>query len=1070
MKSPQTRTIAQTLFRSFLLFSTLWIGGLGLLWLAQLSSHFSDRVEQLEARALARHQAELRNQVEQALNYIDFMRAQVEERTRTRLRERVELAHRAASVFVARNQDRLPPEALRSGLRELLRSMSGDPGRPYLFAMDFGGVVQLFPPFPDREGRYELDALDGQGQPVNRRLLALARDKGRGFHRYSWVRPGGEEPVHDKLSFVMAFEPLNWFIGAGEYLSNMETAVRRETLRRIESIRFGEDGYVFAGDWTGASLSGPAKGRNMLDVTDADGVRVVQELIRLSRGDGGWLTYRMPPLDDRRQARKMSYVRGVPEWEWYVGAGVYLDEIDAEVALEKGDWRKALFQMLAVVAFFLLLSLAAALFPARRLARSIGRDFEVFNRFFLEASEREAAIVPAELRFWELRELAEPANQMVARRREAEQSFRESEERLRSLIESAPDAVFVHDLAGRIRQVNKTACAGLGYDRETLLGMRVQELEVGATASELISLWEKVFRSSMVSLEGVHRRRDGTTFPVEVRAARFSAGEETLMVGFVRDIGERKAAEAALRESEERFALALKGANDGLWDWNLKTNAIHYSPRWKEMLGYDPDELPDRFEIWEKSLHPEDLPEAWRRFDAYMFGRTKRFEMEFRMRHRNGHWVPILSRAFKQLDATGEPVRLVGTHVDLTPLRKAEAEKERLEAQLRQSQKMEAVGQLAGGVAHDFNNLLQVITGHLDLALADMAPEEPAWENLDRVARAGRRATRLVSQLLAFSRRQVMEPEPLNLNEVIAHLLTMLGRVIGEHIRLDFTPASRAASIRGDRGMLEQVLLNLCVNARDAMEGGGRLALHSAPAELDDDFAAAHPWARPGRFVRLEVTDTGRGMTPEIMERIFEPFFTTKETGKGTGLGLATVYGIVKQHEGMIQAYSEPGRGTTFSLFFPRVDGENIPEVVPVPAEIAGGTETILLAEDNDLVRELAIAVLEKAGYTVFATRDGVEALDRFRSDPGRFDLLLLDVVMPRTGGREVYEGARAVRPGIPAVFTSGYSEDAVHNNFALDAGLRLVRKPFTQSELLSRIRYALDAAGKPSGSRAPSE
>jgi PAS domain S-box-containing protein len=1186
MTSHRPRTIAQTLFRSFQLFSVLWIGGLGLFWLAQLSSHFSTHVRELEARALERNRGELRNQVDQALDYIEFMRGQVDARTRALLRDRVSLAHRAANAFLAANRDRLPPEALADGLRELLRSLSGDRDQPYLFAMSYDGVVQLFPPFPEREGRNELDQLDGEGRAINREMLALAREPGEGFLQYAWVRPGGTEPVHEKLSFVMALEPMGWFIGAGKYLSAMEAAVKEEALRRIESIRFGDGGYVFAGDWRGVSLSGPAKGRNMREVADADGVKVVQELIRLARGDGGWLAYRMPALEGHRSAPKMSYVRGVPEWEWYVGAGVYLDEIEAEVAAEQKLWREALLQTLTITGVFLLLSLGAAIPISRRVSERIGRDFGVFNRFFRNAADRDAKIVPEELRLRELRETAELANRMIVSRREARRQFRESEERLRLLIESAPDAVMVHDAGGRIRQVNEMAALKLGHSQERLLEMNLRDIEVALPEAELAAMWNDLARGAVVSAEGLHRRADGKTFPVEVRAAPFFTREETLVVAFVRDISGRKAAEAALRESEERFrtivqaspmgihlyrleesgrlilqdanpaadrildlrhadlrgreiteafpdwknteipeiyrriarsggdfsdvavryrddriagafdtrafqsapgrvavlfldvtesqraqealreseerfALALKGANDGLWDWNIKTGRIYFSPRWKEMLGYATEELPDDFDTWQGLIHPEDLPEAWRRYEDYMAGRTERFEMEFRMRRRDGGYAPILSRAFKQVDRAGAPVRLVGTHVDLTPLRRAEAEKETLEAQLRQSQKMEAVGQLAGGVAHDFNNLLQVINGHVDLALLDMAAEAAGRDHLEQVGRAGRRATRLVAQLLAFSRRQVMAPENLDINEVIGHLLTMLRRVIGEHIRLDFAPARREATIRGDRAMLEQALLNLCVNARDAMEAGGTLTLRTEIVELEPDFAAAHPWARPGRFVRLDAADTGCGMAPEVAERVFEPFFTTKETGKGTGLGLATVYGIVQQHKGMIQVRSEPGRGTAFSLYFPRIDEPARAEAGPAAGEVRGGSETILVAEDNDMVRELAVTLLERAGYAVVAVPDGAEAMETFRAEPDRFDLLLLDVVMPRAGGREVFADARAVRPEIPALFASGYNENALHTNFVLDAGLRLVRKPFTQPELLGGVREALDAAGK---------
>ncbi|MFP4420700.1 MAG: PocR ligand-binding domain-containing protein [Desulfococcaceae bacterium] len=383
-----------------------------------------------------------------------------------------------------------------------------------------------------------------------------------------------------------------------------------------------------------------------------------------------------------------------------------------------------------------------------------------------------------------------------------------------------------------------------------------------------------------------------------------------------------------------------------------------------------------------------------------------------------------------------------------------------LERQFRQAQKMEAIGQLTGGVAHDFNNLLQVINGGADLAMEDISPGHPARESLAEVIAAGERAARLVSQLLLFSRRQVMRPEPLELNTVVDDLLKMLKRVIGEHIRIHWLPGPEAGRVFGDRGMMEQLLMNLCVNARDAMPEGGVLTIETRDMEIDEEYCAHHIWAKPGRYVRLVVTDTGCGMDRETLDRVFEPFFTTKGAGKGTGLGLATVYGIVKQHGGMVSAYGEPGSGASFKVYLPISEGGESAEA-PRTRPAGGGTETILLAEDDPDVRKMTRSILERRGYTVWDAGNGVEAVERFRAAPDSVDLAILDVMMPQMGGREALKQMRAIRPGLKALFASGYSENAVHTNYILKAGLTLIQKPFSPADLLRAVRRALDEAEK---------
>jgi signal transduction histidine kinase/ActR/RegA family two-component response regulator len=386
----------------------------------------------------------------------------------------------------------------------------------------------------------------------------------------------------------------------------------------------------------------------------------------------------------------------------------------------------------------------------------------------------------------------------------------------------------------------------------------------------------------------------------------------------------------------------------------------------------------------------------------------------------------------------------------------ADEHREELESQLLQSQKMESIGQLAGGIAHDFNNLLVAILGYSELTLTKLDKESPIYGNVEQVMRAGERAKVLVRQLLAFSRQQVLQLADTDLNTVLVDLAKMIERVIGEHITLHVIENRNLPIVRADRGQVEQIVLNLCVNSRDAMVDGGILTIETSERVFDEEFCENHGWARPGTYVMLSVTDTGSGMDEETQHRIFDPFFTTKKMGEGTGLGLSTVFGLVSQHKGMIDVSSVLGEGSTFKIYFPAAGGEErlaIGETIEVPED---GDGTILFADDDELVRGVTERMLTDSGYTIISARDGVEAIELFDQHRDEIDLALLDVVMPRMGGRVVAEHIHSEKPDLPTLFSSGYSNDAIHTNFILETGMHFIQKPYHREELLLKIRELL--------------
>ena len=405
-------------------------------------------------------------------------------------------------------------------------------------------------------------------------------------------------------------------------------------------------------------------------------------------------------------------------------------------------------------------------------------------------------------------------------------------------------------------------------------------------------------------------------------------------------------------------------------------------------------------------------------------------------------------------------IGLIGIYEDITERRQAEEERRKLESQLRQAQKMEAVGQLAGGVAHDFNNLLQVIIGYGDMMLDQLPPGELLHNNLNEMMKSAHRAASLVRQLLLFSRHDTMRAKSIDLTGLISNLMNMIRRVIGEHISLEIRPGFAVRPVSADPGQIEQVLMNLCVNARDAMPDGGRIIIGTENVLIDDDYHRQHQWAKKGQYVLITVSDTGCGIPHEIQERIFEPFFTTKEVGKGTGLGLATVYGIVRSHQGMVHLYSEPGHGAAFKIYLPAIGetpsgADNGKESIKPPAL---GKETIMIAEDEEVVRNMIVQVLENSGYRVLSACDGEEAVSLFEKHFSETDLVILDVIMPKESGQKVYEHIRAIRPDIAVMFMSGYTRDILKPEILTENGCQMIQKPCTPSVLLQKIREVLDA------------
>ena len=514
-----------------------------------------------------------------------------------------------------------------------------------------------------------------------------------------------------------------------------------------------------------------------------------------------------------------------------------------------------------------------------------------------------------------------------------------------------------------------------------------------------------------------------------------------------------------VRQAEAKYRLIFENAVEGIFQATPDQRLLTVNPSMARILGYSsPHELIDDFNATGRRLwtHSETFDAITAALAAT--GVVEGLAIEAARKNGESIWLSLNLRLVK--DENGVTIYHEGTIEDITARTEAEAHRKELEQQLRQSQKMEAIGQLAGGVAHDFNNLLTAINGYSSLALQRADPDDRLRGYLEEIKKAGERAANLTRQLLAFGRKQMLKPVPLNLNDVVSEMSKMLRRLIGEDIFFDaiFDPALK--QIRADPGQIEQVLVNLVVNSRDAMPQGGTLTIETANFDIDHDFASRHLGLSAGSYVVLTVSDNGCGMEEKTKARIFEPFFTTKEKGRGTGLGLSTVYGIVTQSGGNIRVYSEPGEGTVFKVFLPQFDQEGEPPAkVVVDTTVPCGSETILVVEDEDIVRGLARRILEEAGYNVLDARGGEEAIRLCRERRGPIDLLLTDVVMPETSGREVAERLTRLRPATRVLYMSGYTDDAIVHHGVVDSDVEFIQKPFTPLALARKVREVLDVS-----------
>lgn len=636
--------------------------------------------------------------------------------------------------------------------------------------------------------------------------------------------------------------------------------------------------------------------------------------------------------------------------------------------------------------------------------------------------------------------------QRVQRLEAAESRHKANDQKYASLFNQCAEGIYLHDTDGNIVDVNRSAVTQSGYPKDELLKMTVFDLLHDISNREdILRQWHAWSPGNPVTLESYHRRKDGTLFPVEITTSVFLSGDKRLLMANVHDLTKRKEIEASLRKS----AIIIDSTLDAVITTDTARNITFWNKGAEKIFGYS---MQEAIGMSVRRLYRDEDQHVLESMVSDLMDGKDIPGIEVTCRNKNGRDVHILLSLTTLKNDDGSVVELVGITKDVSDRRQ-------MEMQLIQSQKMEAIGRLAGGVAHDFNNMLGVILGHVDLAQRKLTPDQPIQGHLTEIREAGERSASLTKQLLAFARMQTAHPRVIDLNKIITQMLSILRKLIGENIELVWQPAPDLWAVKIDPSQMDQIMANLCINSRDSITGIGHITIKTENIDVDRASSESLPGFHPGEYVKITISDDGCGMDNKTLAQVFDPFFTTKGFGKGTGLGLSTVYGAIKQNDGFIYGRSTPGRGTTFTAYLPRYTGKV--DQKPVEEENASslrGRETILLVEDEHAILKMATMMLEELGYTVLPASSPTQAIRLAEEHAGKIDLIITDAVMPEMNGQELSDHLQARYPGLKRVYMSGYAANIIANHGILAPDIQFIQKPFSLKKISETVRKVLNS------------
>ena len=928
----KNKSIAGIYFISTSIILFILFAALGYFWIYQEQKEFHAEANKLRSDFIESQRRFIKNEVEKTVEYIRYKQSKTDKRVRQQIKSRVYEAHTLATHIYNLFKDDHTTDELAHMVTETLRAMRYNDQRGYYFATSLTGTEELLTHRPRPKDKAANNIQDSRGHYVIKEMIQIAKEKGEGFYEYFWTKPDMQGGTFPKISFVKRFEPLNWCIGTGEYLDDMEKEIKKEVLERISSVKFGKDGYIFVFKYDGTYVSHIAPryiGKNMIDVTDPNGVKINRRFLEATTApEGVYVNYEWKKPSSGVDVPKLGFAKAFDDWEWIIGTGVYMDDVENTINEKLNAYLTGVRKQITFILALFALSILITILILRYFLRNIEKGIGIFADFFKKSAVSNEKINPMVIPFSEFRTLAELSNQMVDDRKRTDRALRESEERFRKLSHATFEGIVLHD-NGCIIQANEQFYKMYGYTRQELADKNILGLLVTPNAVEMMQ--HKVDAQHFGPYEITCLKKDGTAFPVEIRVRPMNYNGHEVRMAAIRDL------------SEQKTALAQKQA---------------------------------------------------------------------------------------------------------------------LEARLQRAEKMEAIGTLAGGVAHDLNNVLTGLVTYPDLLLMNLPEDSDLRQPISTIQNSGKKAAAIVQDLLTLARRGVAVSKVVNLNDLLNDYLTS-----PEYKKLkSFYPNAAfrtdlqddLLNIMGSPIHLSKTIMNLISNAVESLDDDQGLVSISTRNRYIDTCIKGYDEVKEGDYAILTVTDNGSGIRKEDIEKIFEPFYTKKTMGRsGTGLGMAVVWGTVKDHGGYINVESEQGRGSQFSLFFPVTRKAVEKNEIPLIDDYMGNNEKILIVDDISQQIEIASALLKQLGYRVDAVSSGEEAVAYMQNNTA--DLIILDMIMaPGIDGLDTYKRILKLHPKQRAIIASGFSEtDRIKEAQRLGAG-EYVKKPYTLEKIGLAVKTEL--------------
>ena len=1027
----------------------LWV----LIWIQGEYFTFKLESESIRTEYLQSQKLIIKTEVTSVVKKINTMREQAELKFEFVLKERVNEAFKIAKNIYEQNVDSKDLHEIKKMIKDVLRPIRFFDGRGYYFAVSMDGVEQLYPISPEFEGKNLINLQDSKGNFVIQDEIKKVKNSGEGFVKSYWSKPDKDIALQfSKITFVKYFKPLDWYFGTGDYLDDFVAQTQKEMLNHIVKLRFGKEGYFFGSTYQGDSLFSNGKitigSNNIWNLTDPNGMKIIQEQRKaVENPEGGFVFYSWKKLNQQAPSPKISFVMSVPEWEWTLGAGVYLDTIEKTILSNKAvlnnEFKTTIIRSIVILAVLLFL----VYFWSRSISNQIQKSVDTFLLFLEKASINAIDINPDAIQLKEFKDIAVSTNKMLEDRKQAEEKLQASEKKYRELSDSLPQVVFEIDETGKLLYVNQNAFDLFGYTKD--------EFDHGINITQVITpedhdrakknMLHVLQGNNLGGMEYTALRRDNTTFPSVIHTSLVIHNEKPVgLRGLLIDVSKQKKMETDLK----RQALAMDSSSDLIVITDTKGNIVYVNAAFEKTTGYSYEEaIGSNPSILQSGIHDKIFyTELWETISNGQVWSGCLINMK-----KSGEEYTEEASISPVFSHKGDIVNYVAVKRDIT-------EKLKLESQLQQSLKMESIGTLAGGIAHDFNNILFPIIGHTEMMLEDIPENSEFRDSLNHIYTGAMRASELVKQILTFSRQDSNVLKLMKMQPIIKEALKLIRSTIPTTIEIKQNLETNCGVIKADPTQIHQIVMNLSTNAYHAMEDtGGELIVKLKEIELGD-LDLINQDMTPGAYACLTITDSGKGMDKDLTQKIFDPFFTTKEKGKGTGMGLSVVHGIVESMNGAIQVYSEPAKGTEFNIYLPVVKSSSEKlEIHHMKKPIQGGIERILLVDDEDAVVTMEKLMLERLGYQVTSRTSSIDALEAFRANPNKFDLVITDMQMPNMSGDKLSVELARIRPDIPVLLCTGFSE-VMSEEKAASLGINdFLLKPIVMKDLSQKIREVLD-------------